>query len=194
MRASRTETEVYANSTPAVWYAAYTKHQHEKRAAEYFSNNGFEVFLPLYVSAHRWKDRTQMVTLPLFPCYVFLKTSLERKLEILRTPGVFGLVGNGGRAVSISDGDVDVVRRVTESRARIEPHPYLNCGDRVRVRVGPLAGAEGILTRLKNRYRVVVSIELLQKAVAVEVDLSVLERSSARRNVAVSSSASQQIA
>jgi transcription antitermination factor NusG len=160
----------------SLWYAAYTKHQHEKKAAEYFSRNGFEVFLPLYAASHRWKDRTQIVSLPLFPCYVFLKTNLARKLDILRTPGVFGLVGNGGGAVAIPDFDLEMIRKVTESRSRIEPHPYLNCGDRVRVRVGPLAGSEGILTKVKNRYRVVVSIELLLKSVAVEVDLSALER------------------
>jgi transcription antitermination factor NusG len=193
MDVNKEDTDPSAKATKAVWYAAYTKHHHEKKAAEYLSKNGFEAFLPLYVSAHRWKDRTQMVNLPLFPCYVFLRASLERKLEILRTPGVFGLVGNGGGAISIPDSELEVLRRVTENRGRIEPHPYLKCGDRVRVSSGPLSGAEGILIKVKNRYRVVVSVELLQKAVAVEVDLSVLERLSAGPNAAVSS-ASQQIA
>jgi len=176
------------------WYAAYTKHQHEKRVAESFTNKGFEVFFPVYVAAHRWKDRTQMVTLPLFPCYVFLRTALERKLDILRTPGVFGLVGNGGRATSIPDSELDMVRRVTTDRSRIAPHPYLKTGDRVRVCVGPLAGAEGILVKVKNRYRVVVSVELLQKAVAVEVDFAVVERVSAILNSANSFGATRQIA
>jgi transcription antitermination factor NusG len=176
------------------WYAAYTKHQHEKRVAESFTNKGFEVFFPVYVAAHRWKDRTQMVTLPLFPSYVFLRTDLERKLEILRTPGVFGLVGHAGRATSISDRDLDTVRRVTADRTRVAPHPYLKCGDRVRVCVGPLAGAEGILIKVKNRYRVVVSVELLQKAVAVEVDLSALERLGCSPSSAVSLSVAQQSA
>jgi transcription antitermination factor NusG len=181
-------------SAPGVWYAAYTKHQHEKRVADFFTHKGFEVFFPVYVAAHRWKDRTQMVTLPLFPCYIFLRTDLERKLEILRTPGVFGLVGNAGRATSIPDGDLDMVRRVTADRGRVAPHPYLKCGDRVRVCVGLLAGAEGILVQVKNRYRVVVSVELLQKAVAVEVDLSVLERLGFSPGSAVSLNAAQQIA
>jgi transcription antitermination factor NusG len=183
-----------AQSGPGDWYAAYTKHQHEKRVADSFTNKGFEVFFPVYVAAHRWKDRAQMVTLPLFPCYVFLRTDLERKLEILRTPGVFGLVGNAGRAIAIPDCDLEGVRKVTTDRSRIAPHPYLKCGDRVRVCVGPLAGAEGILVKVKNRYRVVVSVELLQKAVAVEVDLSVLERLGVRRISTVSLSVAQQIA
>src|SRR5271154_449030 len=176
------------------WYAAYTKHQHEKRVADHFTNKGFEVFFPVYVTAHRWKDRAQLVTLPLFPCYVFLRTDLERKLDILRTPGVFGLVGNAGRATSIPEGDLDMLRRVSTDRSRIEPHPFLKAGDRVRVCVGPLAGAEGILIKIKNRYRVVVSVELLQKAVAVEVDLAVVERVSAIPNSAAFSSAAPQIA
>jgi transcription antitermination factor NusG len=175
------------------WYAAYTKHQHEKRVADHFTNKGFEVFFPVYAVAHRWKDRTQMVTLPLFPCYIFLRTDLERKLDILRTPGVFGLVGNSGRATSIPDGDLDMVRRVTTDRTRIAPHPYVKTGDRVRVCVGPLAGAEGILIKVKNRYRVVVSVELLQKAVSVEVDFSVLERVSGIANSTGSFSAAKLI-
>ena len=194
MHGSKADADSSAKPSQAAWYAAYTKHQHEKKAAEHLAKKAFEVFLPLYVSAHRWADRTQMVSLPLFPGYVFLRTDLERKLEILRTPGVFGLVGYAGRASAIPDSDLEMVRKVTENGAGIEPHPYLKCGDRVRVRVGPLAGAEGILTRVKNRYRVVVSVELLQKAVAVEVDLSVLERLSSGFGVAASCAAAQPIA
>jgi transcription antitermination factor NusG len=194
MYSCNTDAVSPAQSGPDDWYAAYTKHQHEKRVAESFTNKGFEVFFPVYAAAHRWKDRTQMVTLPLFPCYVFLRTDLERKLEILRTPGVFGLVGNAGRATSIPDCDLDMVRRVTADRTRVAPHPYLKCGDRVRVYVGPLAGAEGILIKVKNRYRVVVSVELLQKAVAVEVDLWALERLGCSPSSAVSLSVAQQIA
>jgi|SRR5271156_1803448 len=188
MRVDSSQTGVESKPIQSVWYAAYTKHQHEKKAAEYFSRNDFEVYLPLYKSAHRWKDRTQMVSLPLFPCYVFLKTNLVRRLDILRTPGVFGLAGNAAGPVAIPEGDLEMVRKITES-PRIEPHPYLACGDRVRVRLGPLSGAEGILTKVKNRYRVVISVELLQKAVAVEVDLSALERLSAGPHITISSNA-----
>jgi transcription antitermination factor NusG len=194
MESCNTDAVPPAQSGSGDWYAAYTKHQHEKRVADSFTNKGFEVFFPVYAAAHRWKDRTQMVTLPLFPCYIFLRTDLERKLEILRTPGVFGLVGNAGRATSIPDCDLEMVRKITTGRSRIAPHPYLKCGDRVRVCVGPLAGAEGILVQVKNRYRVVVSVELLQKAVAVEVDFSALERLGVRPSSTVSSNAAQQIA
>lgn len=158
------------------WYVVYTKHQHEKSAADALTRKDFEVLLPLYRSARRWKDRTQTVTLPLFPCYLFIRTELSRKLEILKTPGVFWLVESGGRACTLSTLEVEAIRRVTESKARVEPHPYLRSGDLVRIVSGPLAGIEGLLVRVRNLYRVVLSVDLLQKAVSVEVDSSILER------------------
>lgn len=157
------------------WYAAYTKHQHEKAAYEILSRHGFEVFLPLYAASHRWKDRTKTVLLPVFPCYLFLRTNLERKLDILKTPGVFSLVESGGRACEVPESDIDGIRRIVQSSARAEPHPVLKSGEYVRVFRGPLAGLCGILTRMKGNCRVVLSVELLQKAIAVEVDLSMVE-------------------
>lgn len=161
---------------PAEWYAAYTKHHHEKTAAELLARKGFEVFLPLYRSAHRWKDRTKTVDLPLFPGYLFLRTDLMRKLDILRTAGVFWLVGNGDCACPVPETEIDAVRKIIESSSRFEPHPLLKTGDRVRIQSGPLTGIEGILIRVKGQYRVVLSVELLQKAVGVEVELSAVHR------------------
>jgi transcription antitermination factor NusG len=158
------------------WYAVYTKHQHEKSATNVLTRKGFKVLLPLYHTAHRWKDRMQIVALPVFPCYLFLHTSLQRKLEILQTPGVFWLVGHGGHASLVPDSDIESIRKIMQGGAHVEPHSYLKSGDRVRVLAGPMAGVEGILTRVKNRYRVVLSVDLLQKAVAVEVDVSSVER------------------
>jgi transcription elongation factor/antiterminator RfaH len=157
------------------WYAAYTKHQHEKRAADLLSRKGIEVFLPLYREAHRWKDRTQMVSVPLFPCYLFVRTNADQKLEILNTPGVFWLVENGGRACPVPESDIESVQKLVRSCSSVRPHPYLRNGDRVRIRTGALAGIEGILTRTKNQHRVVISVDLLSKSLSVEVDLSVLE-------------------
>ena len=157
------------------WYAIYTKHQHEKSAADLLLRKGFEVLLPLYKATRHWKDRTKVVSLPLFPCYLFLRTSLDRKLEILKTPGVFWLVENGSYACSVPESDINAMRKIMESSARAEPHPYLECGTLVRVRSGALSGVQGILTRVKNRYRVVLSVDLLQKSVAVEVEASNVE-------------------
>jgi len=158
------------------WYAVYTKHQHEKTACELLTGKGFEVLLPLYQARRHWKDRMKVVSLPVFPCYLFLRTNLVRRLEILQTPGVFWLVESGGHACQIPNSEIEAVRRITQSSAAVEPHPYLKCGDQVRVRQGALAGIEGVLVRVRNRYRVVVSVNLLQKAMAVEVDFSMVER------------------
>jgi transcription antitermination factor NusG len=169
------------------WYAVYTKHQHEKSATSFLTRKGFEVLLPLYRATHRWKDRMQAVELPVFPGYLFLRTRLERKLEIVQTPGVFWLVGNGGRASLVPDSEIESIRKITQSSAFFEPHPYLKSGDQVRVLSGPLAGIEGILTRVKNRYRIVLLVELLQKAVSVEVDISTVARLETSRSAGASS-------
>src|SRR5882762_1155812 len=98
-------------SSPS-WYAAYTKHQHEKTAADLLQKKGFDVLLPLYRATHQWKDRTKIVSLPLFPCYLFLQANLERKLDILRTPGIFWLVENGGHACEVSDSEIELVQKL----------------------------------------------------------------------------------
>jgi transcription antitermination factor NusG len=157
-------------------YALYTRHQHEKAATTQLQGRGFEVFLPLYKAFHRWKDRNQTVQLPLFPCYVFLRTALTRRGDILRTPGVLSIVGNGGRATAIPEAEIEAIRRVTHTRTHFEPHAFLKAGERVRILSGPLTGIEGILQRVKSRYRIILSVELLQKAVAVEVDIDAVER------------------
>jgi transcription antitermination factor NusG len=167
----------------APWYAVYIKHQHEKTAANLLEKKEFEVFLPVYRTMHRWKDRNQPVVLPLFPCYLFLRTPLERKIDALQTPGVQWIVENAGYACTVPEEEIEVIRRICSVGTRLQPHPFLKKGDFVRVRKGPLAGTEGFFVQAKNGFRVVVSIELLQKSIAVEVDLIDLEfLNSARRN------------
>jgi transcription antitermination factor NusG len=162
--------------SPQSWYALYTRHQHEKAAAQILSSKGFEVFLPLYVAVHRWKDRDMQLSLPLFPCYVFIHGGATRRLDVVMTPGVHGFVECGGKPAAIPDHEIDQVRQVVTRSTQVEPHPYLKCGDWVRVKAGPLAGIEGIVVRKKNLYRLVLSVELLEKSVAVEVDASIVER------------------
>src|SRR5580704_14887280 len=152
------------------WYAIYTRHQHEKMVAQNLTSKGFETFLPLYATTHNWKDRTKVLSLPLFPCYVFLKGGIERRLQILTTPGVFGLVSSAGQPAAIPDIEVEAIRRVVESGVRVEAHPYLKCGNWVKVKCGPLTGIEGILVRKKNISRLVLSVEMLGTAAAIEVE------------------------
>jgi transcription antitermination factor NusG len=156
------------------WHAIYTRHQHEKTVAEILSGKGFEVFFPVYAALHRWKDRTKTVSLPLFPSYVFIRGGLDRRLQILTTPGICEIVNVAGQAAVIPEAEIEDVRRMVESFLHAEPHPFLKCGDRVRIKAGPLAGIEGILVRKKSQMRLVLSVELLAKSVAVEIDASMV--------------------
>jgi transcription antitermination factor NusG len=160
------------------WYALHTSYQHEKTVARVLTQKGFDIFLPLYDVAHRWKDRTKQLSLPLFPCYVFIQGGLDRRLQVLNTPGVFGFVGWSGRAAPIPEEEIEAVLKMMEGSLKVEPHPFLKCGDRVRVKFGPLQGVEGILVRKKNLYRLVLSVEMLQKSVAVEFDVTDVESAS----------------
>lgn len=158
------------------WYAVYTRHQHEKAVARTLLGKRFEVFLPLYTTCRRWKDRLARVSLPLFPGYVFLRGGVDRRLDIVSTPGVHFLLSSCGQPAAVAEEEVEAVRRVVDLKLAAEPYPFLRCGDRVRVTAGALAGLEGILTRKKNHLRLVLSVELLEKSIAVEVDGTDVER------------------
>jgi len=158
-----------SNFCESSWYAIYTRHQHEKMVAQILTSKGFEAFLPLYETTHNWKDRTKALSLPLFPCYVFLKGGLERRLQIVTTPGMYGIVSSGGQPAAIPDIEIEAIRRVVESGVPVETHPYLKCGNWVRIKCGPLAGIQGILVRKKNISRLVLSVEILGTAAAMEV-------------------------
>lgn len=162
------------------WYALYTRHQHEKMASDILAAKGFEVFLPLYPAVHQWKDRRKKLCLPLFPCYVFIHVAMDRSLPILTTPGVHTFVGTSGRAAPIPDDEIEGIRRTIEYFLRVEPHPFLRTGDWVRVKAGPLEGIEGILVRKTKQCRLVLSVEMLGKSVAMEIDPAIVERVAAR--------------
>jgi len=157
------------------WYAAYTCARHEKCVAAELGGRGVEHFLPLYSSLRRWKDRRVSVDLPLFPGYVFVRLALRDRLRVVQIPSVVRLVGFGGLPTALPDTEMEAVRAGLSQGLRAEPHPYLTVGRRVRLRSGPLAGAEGILLRRKGNFRVVVSLELIQRSVAVDVDAANVE-------------------
>jgi transcription antitermination factor NusG len=152
------------------WYVLYTKHQHEKVVARNLAHKGFEIFLPLYAVAHNWKDRVKTLHLPLFPCYLFIRGGVERRLAIITTPGIYDFVRSSGGPAPIPDAEIESIRQAVGSGARVEPHPFLTCGDWVRVTCGSLAGVQGVLVRKRNVYRLVLSVEILGKAAAVEID------------------------
>lgn len=158
------------------WYAVCTRHQHEKSAAQILEYKQFEVFLPLYRARRRWQDRVKELSIPLFPGYLFVSEEPERMLAILTTPGVSSIVSYAGRPAAVPVSEIEDVRRIVQSALRVEPHPFLKCGDWVRVKYGPIAGVEGILLRKKNIARLVLSVEMLGKSAAVEVDATHVER------------------
>ena len=160
---------------PSDWWALYTRHQHEKTVTEMLSAKGFEVFLPAYESVRRWKDRSKKLTLPLFPCYVFVRGGLDRRLQVVTTPGVHMILFHGEQVAMIPGVEIEAIRRVVEGPFRVEPHPFLKCGERVRVTRGSLQGVEGVLVRKKNLYRLVLSVDMMAKSVAVEIDATDVE-------------------
>lgn len=163
-----------AKDQPA-WWALYTRHQHEKAVAEMLVCKGLEVFLPLHDSMRRWKDRQKLLSLPLFPGYVFVRGDLSRRLQVVTTPGVHMILSRGDQIALVPEDEILAIRRAVEGSYRIEPHPFLKCGERVRVTRGSLEGVEGILVRKKNLYRLVLSVDMLARSVGVEVDASDVE-------------------
>jgi transcription antitermination factor NusG len=152
------------------WYAAYTCANHEKRVADQFASRRVEHFLPQYESVRRWKDRKVRLQLPLFPGYLFVHLAPQERLRVLQVPGVVRLVGFNGHPAPIPEEDVNRIREFLGQGLQAEPHPYLQVGRRARVVRGPLAGMEGIVTRRKNRSRLVLSFDLIRRSMAVEMD------------------------
>jgi transcription antitermination factor NusG len=170
------ESNEVVTTSGSAWYVLYTRPNHEKSVANIVAGSGGEVFLPLYKSLRRWKDRTKEVSLPLFPSYVFLRGRSDRRPPTPPTSGVHGFVEFGDKPAAVSQKEIEAIRRVINEGVEVEPHPFLHCGDRVRVKSGPLAGIEGILTRKKDLFRLVLSITLLGRSVSVEVISCALER------------------
>jgi transcription antitermination factor NusG len=158
------------------WWAVYTRHQHEKTVAHLLSTKGFEVFLPLYDSVRRWKDRSKTLALPLFPCYVFVRGGLDRRLQVLTTPGIHTVLSSGERVALIPNAEIDSIRTAVSDPSRVEPHPFLRCGEKVRVTRGSLEGVVGILVRKKSLFRLVLSVEMLAQSVSVEIDAADVEQ------------------
>ena len=152
------------------WFATYTCANHEKRVAADLDARNVERFLPTYSSVRRWKDRRVQLDLPLFPGYVFVRLPLCERLRVLQIPSVVRLVGFGGLPVPLPDHEIELMRSGLSQSRGAEPHPFLKAGRRVRITGGPFAGLEGILKRKGNNFRMVISIELIQRSVIVDVD------------------------
>ncbi len=167
----------------ARWFAAYTNSHHEKSVSSQLAARRVESFLPLYATRRRWKNRCEMnLELPLFPNYVFVRIDPRERVQVLEVPGVLSLVGFGKTLAALPDFEIESLRFAVGQR-RIEPHPYLVIGERVRIKCGSLSGIEGVLVRKKNNFRVVLALDAIKQCVAVEVDAEDVE-AVARRGLA----------
>jgi len=154
------------------WYAAYTCANHEKRVREQLEQRSLESYLPVYEAVRRWKDRRMRLQLPLFPGYVFVRMALVDRLRVLQVPSVVHLVGFNGHLAALPDAEIEGLKNGLAGGVRADPHPFLTAGRRVRIKAGPLEGREGILLRRKGSLRVVLSIELIQRSIVVDVDVA----------------------
>jgi transcriptional antiterminator NusG len=159
-------------STPDLWYALQVRTRWESSTTTILSGKGFQTFLPTYKTEKRWNGRPKQVSAPLFPGYVFCRFDALRRLPVLVTPGVITVVGRGRIPVPVEDSEIEAIQRVVSSGVRVEPWPYLEIGQLVRIDDGALRGVEGILTRFKGDRRIVVSVSLLRRSVALEIDRS----------------------
>jgi len=157
------------------WYALQTRSRHEKVVRDQLAGKSITHLLPLWRKRSIWKDRVKLVEVPLFSGYLFGYFALQDKVAVLETVGVARLVGINGSPVPIPDEQIVAVRTLMEHRLPCSPHPYLVEGMRVRIKCGLLAGTEGILIAKKQRHRLVISVDIINQAVAVEVDSAAIE-------------------
>jgi transcription antitermination factor NusG len=163
-----------ANNLPR-WFAVYTTPRHEKHVSEILAERQIETFLPLYRTTRQWqKSRPVVLELPLFPTYVFVRIARQARGTVLGTPGVLSIVGSSREPWPLPDFEIEALRLGIHER-KVEPHPYLTVGERVRIKAGVMTGVEGIWVRKKADFRVVVTLDTIMRSVAVEVDADDIE-------------------
>jgi transcription antitermination factor NusG len=156
------------------WYAVYTWSRHEKRVARHFEERGINYFLPLYTAIHKWNKRNAEVSLPLFPGYVFVHTSRQNRYLPLAVPGVVHFVGSANSPAEIPAEEIEFLQDAIRLKRKIEPYPYLAPGNRVRITSGPMSGITGIIQRTSTGCRIIISVDMVMRSVAVEVDAASL--------------------
>jgi transcription antitermination factor NusG len=157
------------------WYAVYTYPRHEKVVTEKLESQSVEAFLPMFVIESRWKDRRVRIQTPVFPGYVFTRIKLAERIKVFNIPGVLRILSFNGVPAPIDDSEIDAVKLCLERGGTLKPHPFIEVGERVRVRSGLLEGLEGLVTRCKNDRILILPIALINQSVAIEVDADLLE-------------------
>lgn len=152
------------------WYAVQVRPRSEASVVRHLEDRGYSPFVPTYRSRRRWSDRMKEITLPLFQNYVFCEVTGSVVGRIVNTPGVIRIVGAGNTPIPIDPAEVDSLKRIVAGGSDVQPWPFLHIGQHVEILSGPLRGTRGILTRVGNGHRLVVSISLLQRSVGVEIE------------------------
>ena len=152
------------------WFALRVLSNRERVVHLHLHARGFEEFAPCYRQQRQWFDRVKSIETPLFPGYVFCRLNPQDRLPVLSVPGVVGLVGFGKIPCPIPDHEMARVRALVDSGFLVSPCPFLKVGDLVLIERGPLAGLEGLLLREKGKFRIVVSVTLLQRSISAEID------------------------
>jgi len=185
---STSTPEVSSSDTRRKWFAVYTTCRHEKRVAEHFARRTIEHFLPLYHAHRRWKDGSRVkLSLPLFPSYIFVRIQPDERVPVLTVPGVVWVVGRSPLLPTpLPEREIETLRGAVNGMVA-EPYPEPVVGQRVRIRAGALAGIEGVIVRRKNCLRVVMTLDLIMRSIAIEVSADEIELIGGQRR-AVSSS------
>jgi transcription antitermination factor NusG len=171
--------ELVAHKRELPWFALQVRTRHETGIASFLEAKGYEQFVPLYKCRKRWSDRIKVMEAPLFPGYLFCRFDPQYRLPILKTPGVMQIVGYNRVPTPIDESEINAIQTLMVSGLVTQPWPFLTVGDRVRIESGSLCGLEGIVVKLKQNHRLVVSITLLRRSVAVEIDSALVEPFSA---------------
>ncbi len=154
------------------WFALQVRTRWESSTAVLLSGKGYQAFLPTFKARKRWNGKFRETNAPLFPGYVFCQFDVQKRLPILVTPGVLAVVGRGKVPLPVDDGEITAIQTVVSSGFRAEPWPYLEIGQKIRIESDALSGLEGILINFKGNQRIVVSVTLLRRSVALEIDRS----------------------
>jgi transcription antitermination factor NusG len=157
------------------WFAVLTRFGRERRATMFLENTGYECYLPVRCSRRRWSDRWKKVETPLFPGYFFCRMNPHDRLPVLSTPGVHQILGIGKTPIPVDDQEIAALQRVEEGCLSTSPWPYVEVGHIARIGDGPLKGVSGIVTRIKSEIKLILSVSLLRRSVAVEIDRKWIE-------------------
>jgi transcription antitermination factor NusG len=157
------------------WFAVHVRTRHETAIASFLEAKGYEQFVPLYKFKKRWSDRVKVLAAPLFPGYLFCRFDPQFRLPILKTPGVIQIIGYNRIPTPIDEAEISAIQTVIESGMQTQPWPFLEVGELVRIGSGSLRGLDGIVVKMKENHRLVVSVTLLRRSVAVEIDSSLVE-------------------